>query len=84
MEIIEALEPHPRGIYTGAIGYFGYNGESRFSIAIRTAVFEATRCHFHVGAGIVADSIAEMEWEETWHKAEGLLRSARACAGAQR
>lgn len=84
MEIIEALEPHPRGIYTGAIGYFGYNGESRFSIAIRTAVFEPTRCHFHVGAGIVADSIAEMEWEETWHKAEGLLRSARACAGAQR
>jgi len=80
MEIIRALEVHPRGIYTGAIGYFGYNGESRFSIAIRTAIFEPTRSHFHVGAGIVADSIGEKEWEETWHKAEGLLLSARACA----
>jgi anthranilate/para-aminobenzoate synthase component I len=84
MEIIRALEVHPRGIYTGAIGYFGYNGESRFSIAIRTAVFEPTCSHFHVGAGIVADSIGEKEWEETWHKAEGLLLSARACNGAQR
>jgi anthranilate/para-aminobenzoate synthase component I len=84
MEIIRALEVHPRGIYTGAIGYFGYNGESRFSIAIRTAIFEPTRSHFHVGAGIVADSIGEKEWEETWHKAEGLLLSARACNGAQR
>ncbi|PAZ01077.1 MAG: hypothetical protein CAK90_02215 [Spartobacteria bacterium AMD-G4] len=84
MEIIAALEPHPRGIYTGAIGYFGFNGDSRFSIAIRTAFFESNHCHFHVGAGIVADSIAEMEWQETWHKAEGLLRSARACAGPQR
>ena len=82
MEIIRELETHPRGIYTGAIGYFGYNGESRFSIAIRTAVFEPTRSHFHVGAGIVADSVAEKEWEETWHKAEGLLLSARACAGS--
>ena len=84
MEIIRALEVHPRGIYTGAIGYFGYNGESRFSIAIRTAIFEPTRSHFHVGAGIVADSIGEKEWEETWHKAEGLLLSARACTAAQR
>jgi len=84
MEIIRALEVHPRGIYTGAIGYFGYNGESRFSIAIRTAIFEPTRSHFHVGAGIVADSIGEKEWEETWHKAEGLLLSARACAAVQR
>jgi anthranilate/para-aminobenzoate synthase component I len=84
MEIIRALEVHPRGIYTGAIGYFGYNGESRFSIAIRTAIFEPTRSHFHVGAGIVADSIGEKEWEETWHKAEGLLLSARACSAFQR
>lgn len=82
MEIIAELEAYPRGIYTGAIGYFGYNGESRFSIAIRTAVFEPTHSHFHVGAGIVADSVGEKEWEETWHKAEGLLRSARACTEA--
>ena len=84
MEIIRSLEPHPRGIYTGAIGYFGYNGESHFSIAIRTAVFERVEARFHVGAGIVADSIPEKEWEETWHKAEGLLLAARACAGNQR
>ena len=84
MEIIRSLEPHPRGLYTGAIGYFGYNGESHFSIAIRTAVFEQAEARFHVGAGIVADSIPEKEWEETWHKAEGLLLAARACAAIQR
>ena len=84
MEIIRSLEPHPRGVYTGAIGYFGYNGESHFSIAIRTAVFEQAEARFHVGAGIVADSIPEKEWEETWHKAEGLLLAARACAAIQR
>lgn len=83
MEIIHELEVHPRGLYTGAIGYFGYNGVSQFSIAIRTAVFEQGSSQFHVGAGIVADSIPEREWEETWHKAEGLLLAARACATSQ-
>ena len=78
MEIIAELEPFPRGIYTGAIGYFGFNGESRFSMAIRTAVFEPERTHFHVGAGIVADSDEESEWRETWHKAAGLLLAAGA------
>jgi anthranilate/para-aminobenzoate synthase component I len=73
LEIIRELEPFPRGIYTGAIGYFGFNGESQFSIAIRTAVFESGRAHFHAGAGIVADSIPEREWQETLDKASGLL-----------
>ena len=73
LEIIRELEPFPRGIYTGAIGYFGFNGESQFSIAIRTAVFEAGRAHFHVGAGIVADSLPGQEWQETLDKASGLL-----------
>ena len=73
LEIIRELEPFPRGLYTGAIGYFGYRGESRFSIAIRTAVFEAGRASFHVGAGIVADSVPEKEWQETLDKAAGLL-----------
>ena len=73
LEIIRELEPFPRGIYTGAIGYFGFNGESQFSIAIRTAIFESGRAHFHVGAGIVADSIPEREWQETLDKASGLL-----------
>jgi para-aminobenzoate synthetase component I len=73
MEIIAELEPVPRGIYTGAIGYFGCDGTSQFSIAIRTAIFEREHAHFHVGAGIVADSVPGLEWEETWHKASGLL-----------
>ena len=77
LEIIRELEPFPRGIYTGAIGYFGYSGESQFSIAIRTAVFEQKLASFHVGAGIVADSIPEKEWQETYDKAAGLLLAAR-------
>jgi aminodeoxychorismate synthase component I len=77
LEIIAELEPYPRGIYTGAIGYFGYNGESRFNIAIRTAVFENGQASFHVGAGIVADSIPDREWQETLDKAAGLLQAAR-------
>jgi aminodeoxychorismate synthase component I len=76
LEIIAELEPHPRGIYTGAIGYFGYNGESQFSIAIRTAIFEDCRASFHVGAGIVADSTPEREWQETLDKAAGLALAA--------
>ncbi len=74
-EIIAELEPEPRGLYTGAIGCFGFNGESRFNIAIRTAIAEKEALHFHVGAGIVADSIPEMEWEETLHKAAGIFRA---------
>jgi anthranilate/para-aminobenzoate synthase component I len=75
-EIIRELEPHPRGLYTGALGYFGYNGESQFSMTIRTAIFEKDRAHFHVGAGIVADSQPEHEWQETLTKASGLLLAA--------
>jgi len=77
LEIIAELEPFRRGIYTGAIGYFGYNGESRFNIAIRTAIFENDQASFHVGAGIVADSLPEREWQETLDKAAGLLQAAR-------
>ncbi|MFD2303825.1 aminodeoxychorismate synthase component I [Roseibacillus ishigakijimensis] len=71
-EIIAELEPSPRGLYTGSIGYFGLNGESQFSIAIRTLVGEKGLAHYHVGAGIVADSVPSAEYEETLHKAEGL------------
>ena len=73
-EIIQELEPTARGLYTGAMGYFGFGGTSEFSIAIRTAVKKDATVSFHVGAGIVADSIPAMEWEETLHKADGLLR----------
>lgn len=75
-EIIAELEPVPRGLYTGAIGWLGFNGESQFSIAIRTAMVEGNRAHFHVGAGIVADSIPEAEWQETLDKAAGILLAA--------
>ncbi len=77
MEIIAELEPHPRGIYTGAIGYFGFNGESQWNIAIRTVVQTGDRLSFHVGSGIVADSVPEHEHEETLHKAAGILAAAR-------
>jgi len=75
-EIIAELEPVPRGIYTGAIGYFGAGGESQFNIAIRTVVVGLDRAEFHVGAGIVADSVPEAEYEETLHKASGILGAA--------
>ena len=75
-EIIAELEPASRGLYTGALGWFGFNGESQFSIAIRTVVVESDRAHFHVGAGIVADSEPEKEWQETLDKAAGILLAA--------
>ncbi len=75
-EIIDELEPFPRGLYTGAIGWFGFGGESQFNIAIRTVVVESGQAHFHVGAGIVADSQPEKEWQETLDKAAGILLAA--------
>ncbi|WP_193212946.1 aminodeoxychorismate synthase component I [Luteolibacter marinus] len=72
MEIIAALEDVPRGIYCGAIGYFGYHGESQFNIAIRTLVRDGDELSYHVGAGIVADSDPAKEFEETLHKAAGI------------
>ncbi len=77
MEIIAELEAGPRGPYTGAIGYFGANGESQFSIAIRTILIQQELASFHVGAGIVADSIPAHEWQETLHKAAGLLAASQ-------
>ncbi|MDB4412287.1 anthranilate synthase component I family protein [Akkermansiaceae bacterium] len=71
-EIISELEPCPRGLYTGAMGYFGFNGESQFNIPIRTLIHEHGTLAYHVGAGIVADSEAEAEFEETEHKAAGV------------
>lgn len=72
MEIIAELEPLPRGVYCGALGYLGYHGESQFNIAIRTLVREGSKLSYHVGAGIVADSDADKEYEETLHKAAGI------------
>ncbi len=75
-EIIAELEPVPRGLYTGALGWFGFNGESQFSIAIRTVLVDGDEAHFHVGSGIVADSSPEAEWQETLDKAAGILLAA--------
>jgi aminodeoxychorismate synthase component I len=72
MEIIAELEPVPRGLYTGALGYIGFNGESQFSIPIRTLVRENSTLSYHVGAGIVADSNPTAEYQETLDKAKGI------------
>lgn len=72
-EIIGELESRPRGIYTGAIGFFDWSGRAVFNIAIRTLVVRGDRASFGVGAGIVADSDPQAEYEETLHKAAGLF-----------
>ncbi len=81
LEIIDELEPVARGPYCGCHGYLGFNRESQLSITIRTAVVRDATAWFHVGAGIVADSLPEAEYEETLAKARGLL-SALVGAGA--
>jgi para-aminobenzoate synthetase component 1 len=73
MEIIDELEPLARGPYTGALGYLGFNRESQLNIIIRTAICHERMAYFHVGAGIVADSNPEAEYEETLAKAAGFL-----------
>jgi para-aminobenzoate synthetase component I len=72
MEIISELENAPRGIYCGAIGWFGFNEESQWNIAIRTLVRDSDTLSYHVGAGIVADSTAADEYAETMHKGQGI------------
>ena len=70
MEVINELEPSSRGIYGGAIGYVGWNGNMDTAIAIRTAVIKDNKIHVGAGAGIVADSIPENEWEECKQKSK--------------
>lgn len=76
MEIIDELEPVKRGIYGGAIGYLGFNGDMDLAIAIRTAVIKDGQLHVQAGAGIVADSDPISEWQETQNKARAVLRAA--------
>jgi anthranilate synthase component 1 len=76
MEIIDDLEPVKRGVYSGAVGYIGYHGDMDLAIAIRTAVVKDELLHVQAAAGIVADSVAESEWNETNIKARALLRAA--------
>jgi para-aminobenzoate synthetase component I len=77
MEIIAELEPTARGPYCGSLGYIGFDGSMDTSILIRTFTIGKGWLQFPVGGGIVADSVPEREYEETWDKAEGLLRALR-------
>lgn len=75
MEIINELEPCPRGIYTGALGWMDFNGEMDFAMAIRTAIIKDGLLRLHVGGGIVADSVPLEEYDETLLKARDFLHA---------
>ncbi|HEB26500.1 hypothetical protein LCGC14_1684860 [marine sediment metagenome] len=75
MEIIDELEPVKRGVYGGAVGYIGWNGNMDTAIAIRTAVIKDGKLYVQVGAGVVADSIPALEWKETMNKARAIFRA---------
>jgi len=81
MEIIDELEPSKRGIYAGAVGYLGFNGDMDVAIAIRTAVIKNKTLYVQAGAGIVADSVPDNEWMETQNKARAVLRAAELALG---
>lgn len=74
MQIIEELEPHRRGVYCGAIGYIGFDGNMDTNIPIRTAVYSHGEIRFWAGGGIVADSEMQKEYRETWDKASSMLQ----------
>jgi anthranilate synthase component 1 len=75
MQIIDELEPHRRGPYAGAVGYFDFNGNMDTCIALRTLVIQGDKAYVQAGAGIVADSVPASEWNETLNKARGLLKA---------
>lgn len=75
MEIIDELEPVKRGIYSGAVGYLSWHGNMDTAIAIRTAVIKDGELHVQAGAGVVADSVPEMEWQETLNKGRAIFRA---------
>ena len=81
MEIIDELEPVKRNIYGGAVGYIGWNGNMDMAIAIRTAVIKDKMLHVQAGGGVVADSVPELEWEETMNKARAVMRAAAMVCG---
>ncbi|MBI5252553.1 MAG: anthranilate synthase component I [Desulfomonile tiedjei] len=80
MEIIEDLEPDHRGPYGGCVGYFSYSGSMDMGITIRTVMMKGTRAYFQAGAGIVADSVPEMEYRETLKKAEAMKKALKTAA----
>jgi anthranilate synthase component 1 len=76
MEIIDQLEISERGIYGGAVGYLSFAGDMDVAIAIRTGVIKDQTLYVQAGAGIVADSVPEMEWKETEVKMRAVIRAA--------
>jgi len=84
VQIIDALEPVRRGVYTGALGYWDVRGDCDWNIAIRTMVAAGGTVSFHAGGGIVADSTPEGEYEETLVKASGMMRALGARFQAER
>jgi anthranilate synthase component I len=82
MQLIAAAERERRGLYGGAVGYLGYDGNLDTAITIRSAVLRASQAHVHTGAGIVAGSVPEKEFEETEHKAAALRRAIELAAGS--
>jgi anthranilate/para-aminobenzoate synthase component I len=80
MEIIRELEPESRGIYTGSLGYFGFDGTAQFNIAIRSCELSANGIKFFTGSGITWGSEPDKEYEETCHKAAGILQAVDAYA----
>ena len=81
MQLIAAAEGERRGLYGGAVGYLGYDGNLDTAITIRSAVLKDGQAHVHTGAGIVAGSVPESEFEETEHKAAALRRAIELAAG---
>ena len=75
LEIIRELEPHRRNLYAGAVGYVNWWGDADTAIAIRTAVIKDGELHVQAGAGIVADSVPALEWEETLNKRRAMFRA---------
>ena len=73
LEIIDEMEPQKRGIFGGAVGYLSWNGNMDMAIAIRTAVIRDSRLYIQAGAGVVADSVPELEWKETMNKARSIF-----------
>ncbi|WP_089687317.1 anthranilate synthase component I [Billgrantia gudaonensis] len=75
LEIIDELEPVKRGVYSGAVGYLSWHGNMDTAIAIRTAVIKDGELHVQAGAGVVADSVPELEWQETLNKGRAIFRA---------
>ena len=83
MELIDQLEPSKRGIYGGACGYISYGGDMDVAIAIRTGIVKNGQLFVQAAAGIVADSVPELEWQETEAKARALIRAAEMVQSGQ-